>query len=155
MELKDYLHFYLGCEVIGNYDGPRKGYLTGITNGGTEAEIQFFEEDGINVFEHPEFNTLDEIKPILRPLSDMTEEEAIEVTKPVVVYGDLPNVRKYETWVNPFGKIVVSWGNGLREKYVPQDEKCFTTEQFAFLLKKWFDLFELIDAGLAIDSTKQ
>jgi hypothetical protein len=36
---------------------------------------QLFEEDGINVFEHPVFNAIDKIKLILRPLSDMTDEE--------------------------------------------------------------------------------
>ena len=96
----------------------------------------------------------DWIKPVLRPLSDMTVEEAIEVTKPVVIYGDLPNVRKYETWENPFGKIVVSWGNGLREKYVPQDEKSFTADQFVFLIKKRFDLFELIESGIAVNASE-
>jgi len=93
-------------------------------------------------------------KPILRRLDSMTEEEAIEVTKPVVVYGDLPNVRKYETWENPFGKIVVSWGNGLREKYVPQDETAFTVGQFTYLLSRGFDLFNLIDTNQAIDKNK-
>lgn len=57
-QLKDYAPFYLGCEVIGTYDDkPREGYLTGVNNGGYDCEIQFFEGNGINVFEHPVFNT--------------------------------------------------------------------------------------------------
>src|SRR5690606_30031023 len=60
-------------------DNGRKGILTGVTNGGHECEIQFYLEDGINVEEDPVWNETKEVKLILRPLSDMTEEEAKEL----------------------------------------------------------------------------
>lgn len=75
--IKDFIHLYLGCEVMGIHptdDSERKGYLTGI-HGEYEAEIQFFNEDGFNVSEEPEYNRFNKVKPILRPLSDMTEED--------------------------------------------------------------------------------
>lgn len=62
------------------------------------------------------------LKLILRPLSDMTEEEMIEVDV------DVPNI-------------------------LSEYEKLRPTA-FSFLLSKGFDLFGLIDAGLAIDKTK-
>lgn len=71
---------YLGCEVIGQYDGERKGYLTGI-HGEDQAEIQFFEQDGINVFEQPEYNQYDECKLRLIPLKEITCEDAVEIAK--------------------------------------------------------------------------
>ena len=44
-EIKDYLHFYIGCEVMApcmswDEEPVAKGYLTGI-HGEYEAEIQF------------------------------------------------------------------------------------------------------------------
>jgi len=131
-QLKDVIHFYLGQEIEMN--GVRfiltPSRLETILNGYTGYKL------------------------CTRRLDSMTEEEAIEVTKPVVVYGDLPNVRKYETWENPFGKIVVSWGSGLREKYVPQDETAFIVSQFTYLLSRGFDLFNLIETNQAIDKNK-
>ena len=99
------------------------------------------------------FSALSEIKPILRPLSDITEAEAKAVTEFTGSYGDTPGQRTYKTWKNQFGKIVVSWGQGLREKYVPQDETIYKPEQFTYLLKQGFDLFGLIESGLAINKT--
>lgn len=60
-------------------------------------------------------------KPLLRPVSDMTEEEAIEIFR-------LP---------------------------VKADEVFFQTgEEFRIMLYKGFDLFGLIESGMAIDKTK-
>jgi hypothetical protein len=87
-----------------------------------------------------------QIMPILRPLSDMTEEEAIELTKPVVMYGWSPNM-KYETYRNSFGKIVVTWGDSHLQKNVPQDATAFVPEQIPYLLEKRFDIFNLFDKG--------
>lgn len=143
---KDIAHLYIGCDVqtkhgvgklIGivkdeafvDYRGyENKGYIDEF---GTEYDFIFLENEYF----------LNDIKLKLRQLSEMTIEEAIEVTKPVVIYGDLENVRKYTTWENPFGQIVVSWGDGLREKYVPQTETSFTSKQIIYLLSRHFDLF--------------
>jgi hypothetical protein len=154
-KLEDYLHLYLGCDV--QADGNLVGKLLGYSaRGFKEDDVMVFytvqmsdDEDYWTVFNDD--RSMDRIKPILRPLSDMTQEEAIETTKPVVIYG---NVRKYEVYENSFGKKVVSWGESMREKYVPQDETCYVPRQFVFLLSKHFDLFGLIEAGIAIDKTK-
>ncbi len=88
-KLSDYIHLYIGCEVIGTYnDGSgSKGFLTGVTNGATECEIQFLEEDGVNVSESPEWNDVKDVKPILRPLSDMTKEEWEHAVKNIFEFG--------------------------------------------------------------------
>ena len=124
-ELKDYIHLYIGCELIGKLHGkPTKGLLTGIS-GEYEAEIQFFEEDGINVFEYPEYNDFEKVKLILRPLSDMTEEEKL------FVYN-------FDIWLG---------GMSVNESLPINAEITY------FLLSKHFDIFGLIPAGLAIDKT--
>jgi len=97
--LKDYLPFHLGCEMMyaTHHEPQSKTYTLKIES---LAEALHFGDI-----------------PILRPLSDMTEEEKIESGK---LYKHLsPNY-----------------------------------EQFRWLLSKSFDLFGLIDAGLAIDKIK-
>ena len=128
-KIEDYTHLYIGCEVFGTYSDQSgsKGYLSGVTNGGTECEIQFFLEDGINVEEDPVWNDVKEIKLILRPLSDMTIEEC------------------------GYCKIPPHWSNEDLHELI--DEEAWTCEQVRYMLSKHFDLFGLIEAGLAIDKT--
>jgi hypothetical protein len=129
IQLKDVLHLYLGCEVIGSYnDEPRKGYLTGLTNGGTECEIQFFEEDGLNVFEHPEFNTAEQVKPIFRRLSSMTKDEAQKVAAlenvAALEIGDEDFIITYE------GMGYSDFGKGYNHE-IHESVKCFKVEIFS------------------------
>ena len=147
-QLKDVIHFYLGQDLR-IYDKATEKW-----SGWKKLTPKVL--DYVLQSEISGYLVNFEMQLSLRRLDSMTEEEAIEVTKPVVVYGDLPNVRKYETWKNPFGKIVVSWGNGLREKYVPQDETSFTVGQFTYLLSRGFWLFgdEAFEQGLIIDKNK-
>ncbi len=138
--LKDYMHLFLGCNVF--IDSPNAAFNKDILD--CDLLERLYNDLPIDLY-----------KLILRPLSDMTEDEAIELTKPIVVYGDLENVRKYETYKNIYGRIVVSWGEGLREKYSPMDETFFSPKQIFFLLSNHFDLFGLIDAGLAINAVSE
>ncbi len=121
-DIKDYLPFYLGCQIFGSdYDNNcRKGYLTGVTNGGCDCEIQFFTDDGINVEEEPVYDEVKDIKLILRPLSIMTEDE-----------------RK------AFG---CATGTSIGDMEME-------AKRISYLLSKHFDLFGLIESGLAIDAT--
>ena len=128
--IEDYLHLYLGCEIIGTYDDQSggKGYLTGVTNGGHECEIQFIREDGINVEEEPQFNEAKEVKLILRQLGDMTDEERAQKDR-------LKN---------------------MEDNYTSAWEPLMNrAESIRYLLSKHFDLFGLIPAGLAIDKTQK
>lgn len=126
--INDYLHLYIGCELFGIYycdESERRGILTGVTNGGTECEIQFYLEDGINVSEEPDWQESNKVKLILRPLNSMTEEEDTEVLE-------------LNNWVQ-----------------FDYDRKFNTPECFKYLLSKGFDLFGLIESGLAIEKTKE
>lgn len=110
--IKDYLHLYLGCEY--------RYFMNGVTKTGSRKNkgvITYAALSHIMARIEQEYN----IKPILRPLSDMTEEERKKCERKVF--------------------------NGDARFF-------YTTEAFLFLLSKHFDLFGLIDAGLAIDKTK-
>lgn len=118
-DIKDYLHLYLGCECM-TEDG-RRGRFSGFDVVEKNYSIVMitvrFSDDPLDhdwtVLNDNE--ECDRIKLILRPLSDMTEDEKTE---------------EYKIGLDP----------GIEE-------------QFRWLLSKGFDLFGLIEAGLAIDKT--
>jgi len=156
-DIKDYLHLYLGCEIQGNYmDEPCKGYLTGI--GEYQAEIQFIVNG--NAEEEPAYNRYSEVKPILRTLSDMTEDEKLWWFNSV---NDGKRKLVESEWVSELnGKACephwTLWTDDYkigRMGYTVGINNSFKPEQFFWLLSKHFDLFGLIEAGMAIDKTKQ
>jgi len=120
-ELKDYLHLYLGCECA----------VTGVSKNNNET----FKLTGISYddtqriwwcyFEGTEFghSILEDTWPTLRKLSDMAEDE------------------KKELWhLDDHALRELGDGNGYALPYV-----------FTWCLSKHFDLFGLIEAGIAID----
>lgn len=139
-DIKDYLHLYLGCE----------------------AEVSNI-PDGLAITDHPQIVTIDgtvvdcllmmysSIKPILRSLSSMTEEEAKEIAK--MYFSTIPFKDKYFSlqkngWyirIKYHQATLVYGGTGYSD---------FTPEIFRHLLSKGFDLFNLILEGLAIDKDK-
>ena len=126
--IEDYLHLYLGCSVIIEqlkYDsnnianktvlaGPYKLIAVGLSENNRVIKL-----DGYTPV------VTDTIKPVLRPLSDMTEDEAID-------FG----------WMRLF----------TLEHFI--DKKLYKPESFAHLLARQFDLLNLIEEGLALDATK-
>lgn len=68
VKLKDVIHHYLGCEVWDNYN-DKKGILFGV-------DINTSGMDNVKVLHNVVWDLkYEDIKPILRPLSSMTEEE--------------------------------------------------------------------------------
>lgn len=114
------LAMYLGCRIqfrktsVGTFVG-----YSGDSGGFVEVDM---DGTGLYVSHH----RVNEVKPILRRLEDMTEEEAIECG----VSGAWCDLEFDGTWRS----------------------NQFTTKAFIGLLSKSFDLFGLIDAGLAIDA---
>jgi len=130
METKtqDYLHLYLGCDVmveslaLSNDNTPGNSQIKGpfkLVAVGIMEQTVHVKLDGYTV------TASDIIKPILRPLSDITEEEATECG-----------------WMGLF----------TLEHFA--EKKLYKPTSFHYLLKRGFDLLELIEAGLAIDKTK-
>lgn len=153
-KIQDYLHFYLGQQVLINSMGEDVvcDLITVSRDGGAFASGTTKRGQKLNAH-----GMLEGAKLLLRPLSDMTEEEAIELVKvrEWKSYGPHPRERKYETYKNAFGQIVVQWGHegDLRSKNVPQTKESFYPEELPFLLSRGFDLFNLIPDGLAINKT--
>lgn len=110
-KIEDYLHLYLGCELLSKSTGEVVATLLGVV--GNEAH---FKVSGVKYSAR-----CDNYKPILRPLSDMTEEERSEL-----IYLQNADQRAYYEMA----------------------------AQVKYLISKYFDLFGLIEAGLAIDKTK-
>lgn len=120
-ELKDYLHLYLGCQVQYKFITIieklelRIGKLYGIKGSYCFLETVYgFKEERI-----------EDVRPILRPLSDMTEEEVNEAD----------TLQKFQLEDEDEAQVL---NYALMTK---------------FLLSKRFDLFGLIESELAIDKT--
>jgi hypothetical protein len=129
-KFKDVAHLYLGCKIK-TEEGV--GTLNELSN---DEEC----EQPINCYDlvHA-FLSYDEVRPILRPLSDMTEEESAECDK----YGNMGwnLVAKGEpiSAVTEISKI----GLGIIHRQASET---------AFLLSRGFDLFGLIESGEAISA---
>lgn len=92
-----------------------------------------------------------DLKPILRPLSDITEEEKIEIIKAKYPSLKIKSVIIY----NEFYTAKVEYFSEHLNDWLPSVVNGFLgPEQFKYLISKGFDLFGYIEKGLAIDKTK-
>ncbi|HET6224640.1 MAG TPA: hypothetical protein VFF27_00080 [Bacteroidia bacterium] len=86
----------------------------------------------------PEYIT---VKPVLRYLSDMTDEEIIELTKsiPMLSMDDIPMIQ-----------------DAIYNSLHPDNRLSFdaNVRVIKYLIEKHFDVFGWIEKGLAIDKTK-
>ncbi len=128
-EIKDYLHLYLqsgiGCFIFPDdsiTDGFLEKHKTRYPNGEYAPKLH------IGTYER---FLKDGYKPILRPLSDMTEEEMEQIW-----HADEPK-----------SILQMEYKDGRVRKVA------LCSERTKFLLSKGFDIFGLIEAGLAIDKT--
>lgn len=129
-KLSDYLHLYLGCYI------NRAGRIEKI-----DYSLLIY-TDANNLWEHT--------KPLLRPLSDMTEEEVVTlIYKRSNIYL---NVRFVEFWMNKV-RFEFEYKSSSRRRTDDQSFDELDSGQFLYLLKQGFDLFNLIPDGLAIDKT--
>jgi len=129
-DIKDYLHLYLGCQVQFEFTTIvkrielREGKMISINQNGMAYELDVITDNGAS---HSVL--LRSVKPILRPLSSMTDGEATLLGK-----YDLDEL----------------------ESFIYDMEGCnqYSPKDLLFLLSKHFDFFGLIEDGLAIDATK-
>ena len=123
-ELKDYLHLYLGCRIKSK--GGKCGDLVSVSNYG--MSIVVYDKDKIN---DPRGLCIysDWLLLVLRPLSDMTKEE--------------------KDWLDEHENFVNNYKQNAESELIIE----WDAEKTSYLLSKHFDLFGLIEAGLAIDKT--
>lgn len=135
------LALYLGCEMYAEtptasgFVHVRKGVFVGIKPLSLNKNqiIVDVEIDGgvLDMYFTPE-----RVKPILRPLSDITEEEARELLR-ICDYIDGTGLFDLSNETEEIKQFIIG-----------------DTKGWAYLLRRHFDLFGWIDAGLAIDKTK-
>jgi hypothetical protein len=135
LNFKDYAGCYIGCKCFNTWfpegDKPRN-YNWVLAGFRVDNEKHYLLENDSH------FTWTDSIKPILRKVEDITDEECLMVHK-----------------ISPF------WAEGTSEKYIRDRlylisqrimHLHLTPQVFHYLLQQWFDLFGLVDAGLALDS---
>lgn len=131
-KIEDYIHLYIGCDVMVTHNAditPKKAKLIGAyidewKNGQYHPTVQVD-------FGRPTqrlYYLLSQVKLLLRPLSSMTEEEERHM---ISTQDDVK--------LDGYPEILLKADSG---------------ETFRWMLSKGFDLFDLIESGLALDSTK-
>lgn len=120
MEFEDLSHLYIGCKAKDTFNDV------------------ILDWDIKNAHMYSE--SIDQIKPILRPLSDMAEDEVKEVDR----HGA-------EGWHTIAKGEPVSTGNSFEMVGLAVTHR--QARETAYLLSKHFDLFGLIASGQAIDAT--
>lgn len=173
MNIKDYIHYYIGQKFIAEY----KLY--------TMHRVDYHHSEvvrGIRIsdagFERWNEFAPNEIKLILRRLEDMTEEEAIAVHREAtktpflpadkdeydVTYikdkGDLCSIQVVDLRIPKIYTNINIEGDVLTYVH-EQNEEPKIVERVSnqhhithYLLKQGFDLWGLIDAGLAVDAKR-
>lgn len=132
--LKDYLPYYIGCRCLNTWFTPDHEKY----NAGWILKAYELDCPRPYLLDNNMFHTFtDSIKPILRKLSDITHEEKIEL---------------YNIHGAPVPDLSEGWRISSVNKWIENGEKePWTVYQFHYLLKQGFDLFGLLDAGLAQD----
>lgn len=148
-EIKNYLHLYLGCEVQttaraessqGKPMGYRKGKLVDI-------DIQCNNVGIDNIDTGCVWFGFNEIRPILRPFSDFKEEDIRLIAK-----ISAPDSEITDSEIDI--AIIQIKLRGIKAIDFEDLSAAQVFEITILLLQQEFDLFGLIDAGLAIDKTK-
>lgn len=151
-KIEDYLKHYIGCDVI--YTPPESAPLKCKLVGFTRHEegiidVTLFESDNDDGYEGFGYrhDSIDYIELLLRPLSSMTEEEAISM------YDHLfPEVNRAASFK---AKIVLDeLSDGIYYEGKVSIHDYIQWVKYLLDPDHAFDLFELIDSGLALDSTK-
>lgn len=182
MKLQDYINYYIGCKVekdSGALDYPTIKGIHGDRVMISEYRYKTPHCDG--VFTRPEmYQSIGSRKPILRRLEDMTEEKMIGLLQSMVPADmeDKPTDEDYdlEMFYNDDGLMVdadIAVGANFtcgcfdgqigvkkcgsiilfdEDKDVTRDMLINAPLAFHYLLTHHFDLFGLIDAGLAVDT---
>lgn len=130
MNLKDVMHFYLGCSIQRSGLHPEIYLITGVRK--TESHADGYTVFVLDADNQEDAFPLDEyVKLLVRPLSSMTEEEKAHIG---------------------FDAYKVLRSSGKLPAF--QEGKIWAATQTHYLIKQGFDLFGLIESGQAIDSTK-
>lgn len=172
-EIKDYLHLYMGCDVAREHKEDRSdkffefAKLVGVSASEVEKDKKVAILDvGLDHF-HEWY--VEETKPVLRQIDSLTEVEAVEIAiimhgKPDSVKWRMQDCGKYFSigrnhYVDSF---TIDKASGEIDRYQYDSETKASELQTTlnhhlitfYMISKGFDLFGLIDSGLAIEKSK-
>jgi hypothetical protein len=137
MNLQDYAQYYIGARCLNTWFPAGHGLHN------AEWILQGFHATSVKPYKlenKVDMVFTDSIKLVLRRLEDMTEGEAIDFLKHAITGGEYIAHNEY---------AVIWQSNGSRSDiyylFCPPSG-------FHYLLQQGFDLFGLIEAGLAVDA---
>jgi hypothetical protein len=149
-KLKDYLHLYLGCQLLVIETGDTVSF----DEIDTTSLWQVWTKDRKYITTGGNGFTYEEIKPILRPLDTMTEEEM----KDFIGWDKINEMYKEVSFEKRKLGIEVNYGIDTGEGIEHQSHTiCFyelSATQFLWLLKNHFDIFSLIPSNLALPQSE-
>lgn len=168
-ELKDVIHLYLGCQCVLTEDVPVEEFDDDQTKKGSVWSLLMINYGDFDLIDGNGYKFVlqdeetcwlgvhgSEFKLLLRPLSSVTEEEAIELIG--IQLENYPN--KLDIKMKSFGRRSNSdsWQFSAYEgeKHIISGSLSFyrhEPKKFMYLLSKGFDLFGLIESNQAIDSS--
>lgn len=149
-KFEDVAHLYLGCEIH-DEDTPT-GHVAVLDSVDTGGDCYFNYYDSNGECEHDsQLCSISDVKPILRPLSDMTNDEFYELSELLEECDYEAVFQKYNDGKTGVGYM---WQEGMAGLILNSDAGQYFVKIFPFLLSRSFDLFGLIESGEAIDKTK-
>jgi hypothetical protein len=134
-DIKDYLHLYLGCDVA-RFDSEGVRYKNAVNGAWL---IEAFEKGGRNFYTY---------KPILRPISDMQDDELKAIAK----ISDIDFKERSFDHACALANVKTHGLNAIKFNENLNPIEVFEISRF--LLSCGFDLFGLIESGIALDKTK-
>ncbi len=137
------LVMFLGCDcAVHRVNQDLRGHIT--------LELLLSYENDMVAKRKSEWYITD-IKPILRPLSDFTEEEK----KYISDIADRVNYRCFKDVFEGKRVIGLSWDKSSSLGFLLNAPAGFGVAEIQkYLIQKHFDIFNWIEKGLAIDKTK-
>lgn len=139
---------YLGCEVESENG---RGALHSLANNGF-VTVRFREFREIGLYHVVTYPDLSSVRPILRPLSDLTEQEAREMYE--IKTGEAFEPRPEYLEEGDWDFSAKEYFDELVEIYEDTIQVCIgKPDIWSYLLSRHFDLFGLIESGDAIDKT--
>lgn len=133
MELKDVLHYYIGQKVQ--------------TPEGIDTLKAVYQDSTPVLYDTVKDYSLDELKLILRPLIEMTEEEANTLLQNhgfPYDWVNVDNIVSYAIWYD----FTYPSSRRVRKNQIRFDG--MNARDFHYLLSRGFDVFNLHDRGLCI-----
>lgn len=134
------LALFLGCEI--EWMGERGYTLTGINTGD-----EYLNPVGLKKGEYHYWSNIENVRPVLRPVSAMTEQEARRAYE----------IENGKAWLVPPEQscLILYWAK-FAERHVPNAKASLGAPAvWAYFLSIGLDVFGWIPAGLAVDATKK